>query len=177
MCFKWFLLLLSSSGHQSHLYSCPSDVYTQPEHQSLTPNLLFSTLSSLSLSSHGRWSTPCNYLCGLAVDLLLFLLPFSYRGAQRNAALHVSHQGCVKWQGPPPLNLLAVLCLMQPRVPMAVFATRVHRWLLYSFVSTRMTRSLSAKMLSSWLVLEYMGLVQSWCRTCYFPFLNSMRFL
>ena len=49
------------------------------------------------------------------------------------------------WQS--SLDLLAPLCLMQPR---SCFAPRTHRWLMISLVSIRTLKSISAKLLSSW---------------------------
>lgn len=49
------------------------------------------------------------------------------------------------------LDLLAVLCLMHSRIPLAFFAARAHCCLMFNSVSTRTPISFSAKLLSaSW---------------------------
>ena len=47
------------------------------------------------------------------------------------------------------LSLLAILCLMQPRIPFTFFATRACCWLMFSLLSTRTPRYFSAKLLFS----------------------------
>ncbi|KAK4810782.1 hypothetical protein QYF61_008754, partial [Mycteria americana] len=77
------------------------------------------------------------------------------------------------------LDLLAILCLMQPRIPLAL-AARAHCWLMFNLVSTRTPRSFSARLLSSWVapsIYWCLGLFLPKCRTWHFPWLNCMRFL
>ena len=50
------------------------------------------------------------------------------------------------------LHLLAILLLMQPRIPLAFFTARAHGWFMFSLVSTRTPRASSVKLLSSWFV-------------------------
>ena len=50
------------------------------------------------------------------------------------------------------LDLLAMLCLMQPRRLLVFLAAKVHCWLMVNLVSIRSPRSFSAKLLSSKLV-------------------------
>lgn len=98
ICFKCYLFLLSSIGHQqevcqSHLYS--SNIYKQLKDlhcQSLTLNILFCRLSSprlLSLCSQDRCSRPCNYLCGPNLDLFQHHILFL---TQRSSAEHSTPQ-------------------------------------------------------------------------------------
>jgi len=47
-----------------------------------------------------------------------------------------------------PLNLLAMLFLMQPGMRLASFAAMAHCWLMSSLLSTRIPRSFSANLLS-----------------------------
>jgi len=47
------------------------------------------------------------------------------------------------------LNLLAMLMLMQPRIPLAALATRAHCWLMANLLSTRTPSSFSPELLSA----------------------------
>lgn len=48
-----------------------------------------------------------------------------------------------------PLDLLAILYLMQPNIPLVLSATRAHCWLMFTLLSTRTLRPLSAEIFSS----------------------------
>lgn len=70
--------------------------------------------------------------------------------------------------------------LMQPRVPFAFFAARVHCWIVFNLVSTRILRSFSAELFSSWAAPsthQCKELLLPRYRTLYFPLLNSMIYL
>jgi len=53
----------------------------------------------------------------------------------------------------PSLGLLAVVLQRQPGRLLAVFATRAHRWLTFSLLSTKIPRFLPPELLPSWSVL------------------------
>jgi len=56
-----------------------------------------------------------------------------------------SHQSGVEGQNPfPPLDLLATLLLMQPRIWLAFWAASAHCWVILSLLSTRTPKSFSA---------------------------------
>ena len=77
-------------------------------------------------------------------------------------------------------DLLAVLCLMQPRRSLAAFGTRAHCCLVVNLVPTRTPRAFSAKLFRSWSAPSMywcMDLFLPRCRTLHFPSLNFMRFL
>lgn len=48
------------------------------------------------------------------------------------------------------LDLLAILCLMHPRIPLACLASSAHCWLTFNLASTGTLRAFSAKLLPSW---------------------------
>lgn len=50
-------------------------------------------------------------------------------------------------------NLLAMICLVQPIIPLAFLVTRTH-CCMFNLVSTRITRSFSAELFSSWVILS-----------------------
>lgn len=80
----------------------------------------------------------------------------------------------------PPLYLLAMLFLTQLRVPLAAFATRVNCWPAVNLLATRTTRSLSAKLISSWSVPSIywcLGQILLRGRTLGVPLLIFVRFL
>lgn len=69
------------------------------------------------------------------------------------------------------LDLLGMLCLMQPRKLWAFFAARVHRQAMINLMSTRVPRSFSDQPLFSQSVLspcQCMRLFFSRCRTLHF---------
>lgn len=53
------------------------------------------------------------------------------------------------------LKPLAMLSLMQPRVPFLVFAVKAQGWSMFNLVSFRMPRSFSVELLSSWVAPNY----------------------
>lgn len=78
------------------------------------------------------------------------------------------------------LDLLAMISLMQPGIPLATFTARAHCWVISNLLSNRTTISFSAKLLSSHSfpsLYWFMGLFLPKCRICHFPLLNSMRLL
>lgn len=87
---------------------------------------------------------------------------------------------CQPWiSGVTPLDLLALLCLMQPRIPLPL-TTRVCCQLMPNLVFSSTHRSFSIKLLSHWGVSS-----RSWClhffltrcRIWHFSLLNSVGFL
>ncbi|KAK4809169.1 hypothetical protein QYF61_006427 [Mycteria americana] len=85
---------------------------------------LHSTLSSVSLLYWGAQNWTQHPRCGLTSAELRGRITF--------------------------LELLAVLYLMQPRIPLAFCAARAHYWLMFNLVPTRILRSFFARLLSSW---------------------------
>jgi len=78
------------------------------------------------------------------------------------------------------LDLLATLLLVQPRAPLALFASRTHCWLMFNSPSTRAPRSLTAELLLNWSAPSMywcVGLLLPRCRTLHFPLLKCMKFL
>ena len=76
------------------------------------------------------------------------------------------------------LNLLAMLGLMQPRIPLAFFPRNAHYSLTFRLVSNRTSTSFSAKLIFSWVASSqfwYLGLLLPRCRTWQFPLLNYLR--
>ena len=75
------------------------------------------------------------------------------------------------------LDLLAMLCLMQPWTPFTAFAARSHCLLMSKLMSTA---SFSDKLRFSWVdssIYRCLGLFLPRCRTLHFPLLNFMRLL
>lgn len=103
------------------------------------PLSLFSRLSvsSLSLSSNDRCSN----------HLIIIMASHWTHSSMSMSLLHwgaqnwTQHSKCVSpvlnKREVSPLDLLAVLCLMQPRMLLSFFATRVYCWLPLNFLSTR----------------------------------------
>ena len=104
-----------------------------------------------------------------------------YRGAQNWAQYSKCGLTSAEQRGRiTTLHLLAVLCVMQPRIPFAFFAARAHSWLKFNLVSTGTPSAFSAKLLYRWVspsVCWCLGLFVPRSRTLYFPMLNFMRYL
>jgi len=90
-------------------------------------------------------------LCGPSLDCLSTSVFALYRQA-KNWTQH-SEGGLTDAEQRgriPSLDLLAVLCLMQPRISLAAFVVRVYCWLMFNFMSTMIPSSFSAMMSSKW---------------------------
>lgn len=75
------------------------------------------------------------------------------------------------------LDLWTMLLIMQPSMKLTFFATRVHCWLMVSFLTTWTPGVFSAEPLSTWLapsVYWCMGLFLSRFRALHFPLLRSL---
>ena len=85
------------------------------------------------------------------------------------------------WRGRvTSIELLAKLCLMQPRGLLVFFVVRTRCWLPVSLLATRTPRSFTAKLLLSWPIPSLsccLGLSLPRSRTLNFPLLNFTRFL
>jgi len=68
------------------------------------------------------------------------------------------HQGRVKLRI-TSLDLLAMLFLMHPKIPLAFLATRTHCWFTANLLSTGTPRSFFAELLSSRSVPVLMGAI------------------
>lgn len=78
------------------------------------------------------------------------------------------------------LNLLAILCIVQSRIPSVFFAARAHGWLIFIVVSTRTSRTLSAELLYSCVLPSLywrLGLFLPSCRTSCYSLLNFTELL
>lgn len=62
-----------------------------------------------------------------------------------------------RWEGSPCLTYWQ-LCLMQLSIPLAFFVTRAYYWLMSYLLSTRIPRSFSTNLLSTWMASS-----TSWC--------------
>lgn len=143
-------------------------------------SFFFSRLNSprsLSLALNERCSSP------LIIFVILFgLFPvclcLSYWGPQ--SSFRYGLPSTEQRKSIISLDLLAMLCPMQPRRLVVFFAKRAHCWLMFKLVSTKILRSLFAKWLSSWPapnICQYLGLFLLCVRKWHFPLLNFMRSL
>lgn len=120
--------------------------------------------STLNLSSYDRCSSPSI----VAVALHWIGSSTSVSSLHWTAQKGTQHSRCVsahsgEWRGTTTsLDLLASLCLIQPRTLLAVFALRLHCWL--------MVGSFSAKLLPSDQTPTYTGCFFHWFRNAIFVF-------
>jgi len=78
------------------------------------------------------------------------------------------------------LDLLAMLFLVQPRIPFAAFAAGARCWLMFNLVSTRTPKYFSVKLLFSWAapsINQCRGLFLPRYRTLHVSLLNFIRLL
>ncbi|KAK4827750.1 hypothetical protein QYF61_021221 [Mycteria americana] len=102
-----------------------------------------------------RGSNRCITLVALCRTLSSMSMSPLYWGAQNRTQCSRCGLTSAEQRGRiTSLDLLAILLLMQPRIPSAFFKGRVHCLLIFNLVSTRTLRSFSAKLFSSWAVLS-----------------------
>ncbi|XP_068782109.1 uncharacterized protein [Struthio camelus] len=132
------------------------------------------------LSSCDRCSSPLIILVALRWTLSSRAMSLLHWGAQhwtqdsRCGLIRAEERGRIT-----SLDLLATLCLMHPRRPLAFLAARAHCCLMLN-LSTRTPRSFSAELLSSRSApsLDWcLGFFLPTCRTLPLPWWNFMRFL
>ena len=91
-----------------------------------------------------------NHLCCLALDSLQDIPVYLLLGSPSlNPALQIFITRAEQRRGITSVNLLAVLCLMQSRMPLAFFSVRAQCWLTFNLLPTRTSTSLSANPPSS----------------------------
>ena len=147
------------------------------------PRVLSSRLnspSSLSLSLELRRFSPLIILVALCWTFSGMAMSVLYWEAQNWTQDSRCGIISVEWRGSiTSLDLLAILCLRQLRISYSFFATRTHWWLMVNLAFSRIPRSFSVKLLSSWSAPSRywcLGLFLPMCRMLHFPLLNCMRF-
>ncbi|KAK4829473.1 hypothetical protein QYF61_004763 [Mycteria americana] len=96
--------------------------------------------SSLSLSSYVRFSKPSDIFIALSWTQSSMSMSLVLGSPALDTALQMCQTS---------LDVLVTLCLIQPRRRLTSFAAKVHCWLMFNLVSTRIPQSFSAKMLAS----------------------------
>lgn len=105
--------------------------------------------SSLSLSSHIRFSKPLDIFMALSWTHSSMSVSLVVGSPALGIALHICLARGEQREGITSLDLLVTFCLIQPRRHLTSFAARVHCWFMFSLVSTRTPQVFSAKLLFS----------------------------
>lgn len=142
----------------SSLHPLLRDLYTLLR-SSLSLFSRLTSASSLSLSSPERCLRPFLIFMTFHLTVSSMSMSLLYRGIQNQTQHSTCGLTSAEYRGKPTsLDLLATHCLLKPRTPSDFFAARAHSWLMFKLASTRMPRSCSATLLSSWVARS-----TSWC--------------